>query len=160
MESLAGIEAFVLVVETGSVTRAADRLQTAKSSVSDSVRALEERLGVRLLERTTRHVRPTDAGRLFHARCRRLLDEADAARSEARAFQTAPTGRLRLSVPETFGDRYILPGLAGFLGAFPSVKVELVSDVRHVRLVEEEFDLPIRMAETPAPSLVPLRIAR
>jgi DNA-binding transcriptional LysR family regulator len=61
-------------------------------------------------------------------------------------------------VPESFGERYILPGLAGFLGSFPLVSVELVSNVRHVRLVEEEFDLAIRMAETPAPSLVARRI--
>jgi DNA-binding transcriptional LysR family regulator len=131
MESLSGIEAFVQVVETGSFTAAASRLQTAKSSVSDSVRALEERLGVRLLERTTRHVRPNDAGRLFYTRCRRLLDEADTARTEVRAFQTAPTGRLRLAVPENFGDRYILPGLPGFLAAFPTVRVEVISAARH-----------------------------
>jgi DNA-binding transcriptional LysR family regulator len=69
MDSLAGLESFARVVESGSFTSAAARLQTAKSSVSDSVRALEERLGVRLLERTTRRVRPTEAGRLRYTRC-------------------------------------------------------------------------------------------
>ena len=158
MESLNGIEVFVQVVETGSFTAAAGRLQTAKSSVSDAVRALEERLGVRLLERTTRHVRPNDVGRLFYTRCRRLLDEADTARAEVRAFQTAPTGRLRLAVPDDFGERYILPGLPGFLAAFPSVQVEFISAARHTRLVAEEFDLAIRMIETPAPTLVARRV--
>jgi DNA-binding transcriptional LysR family regulator len=158
MESLTGIEAFARVVETGSFTAAATHLQTAKSSVSDTVRGLEERLGVRLLERTTRSVRPTDAGMRFYARCRRLLDEADAARAEVRAFQSAPAGRLRVSVPESFGERYIVPGLASFLAAFPSVVVEVMSDPRHVRLVEEEFDLAIRVTETLAPTLVTRRI--
>lgn len=158
MESFAGMETFARVVETGSFTAAAARLQTAKSSVSDSVRALEERLGVRLLERTTRRVRTTEAGRLFYARCRRLLDEAEAAKAEARAFQAAPTGRLRIAAPESFAERYIVPGLAAFIAKFPSVVIDLVSGARHVRLVEDEFDLAIRVAETPEPTLVARRI--
>jgi DNA-binding transcriptional LysR family regulator len=158
MDIFAGIEAFVRVVETGSFTAAAAQLQTAKSSVSDIIRGLEERLGVRLLERTTRRVRPTEAGKLFYARCRRLLDEAGAARAEARVFQQAPTGRLRVAVPESFAERYIVPGLAGFLARFPSVAVELESSARYVRLVEDEFDLAIRIVETPEPTLVVRRI--
>jgi DNA-binding transcriptional LysR family regulator len=158
MDSFAGMESFARVVETGSFTAAAARLQTAKSSVSDSVRALEERLGVRLLERTTRRVRPTEAGRLLYARCQRLLDEAAVARAEARALRSAPAGSVRVAVPESFGERYILPGLGGFLARFPSVRVELVSGARHTRLVEEEFDLAIRIAETLEPTLVVRRI--
>ncbi|MBS0639625.1 MAG: LysR family transcriptional regulator [Acetobacteraceae bacterium] len=158
MDRLRGIEVFVRVVEDGSVTAAAASLQTAKSSVSDAVRALEERLGVRLLERTTRHIRPTGAGRLFYARARRVLDEAQAARDEVRLFQSAPSGRLRAAVPEAFGERFILPGLPSFLAAFPAVTVELLAAARHVRLVEEEFDVAIRMVAAPAPTLVARRI--
>ncbi len=158
MDSFAGLESFACVVESGSFTAAAARLQTAKSSVSDSVRALEERLGVRLLERTTRRVRPTEAGRLLYARCQRLLDEAAAARAEARALRSTPSGLMRVAVPESFGERYILPSLGGFLARFPSIRVELVSGARHTRLVEEEFDLAIRIAETPEPTLVLRRI--
>jgi DNA-binding transcriptional LysR family regulator len=158
MHTFAGMETFVRVVEAGSFTAAAAHLQTAKSSVSDIIRALEERLGVRLLERTTRQVRPTEAGKLFYARCRRLLDEAGAARAEARAFQQAPTGRLRVAVPDSFAERYIVPGLAGFVARFPSVAVELMSSARHVRLVEDEFDLAIRIMQTPEPTLVVRRI--
>lgn len=154
MERLAGLEAFVRVVETGSFTRAAADLQTAKSSVSETVRALEDRLGVRLLERTTRHVRPTDAGRLFHARARRALDDLGAAQDEVRAFQGTPAGTIRVAVPESFGERFIVPGLSPFLAAFPGVSVELVSDARHVRLVEDEFELAIRIVGSPAPTLV------
>ncbi len=158
MDSFAGLETFARVVECGSFTAAAARLQTAKSSVSDGVRALEERLGVRLLERTTRSVRPTEAGRLLYTRCQRLLDEAAAARAEARALQVTPSGLMRVAVPESFGERYILPGIGGFLARFPSIRVELVSAARHTRLVEEEFDLAIRIAEAPEPTLVVRRI--
>ncbi len=158
MDSFAGMEAFVRVVEAGSFTGAAAQLQTAKSTVSDTIRALEERLGVRLLERTTRRVRPTEAGQLFYARCRRLLDEAGTARAEARAFQQTPTGKLRVAVPESFAETYIVPGLAGFLARFPSVVIELEFAARHVRLVEDEFDLAIRIVETPEPTLVVRRI--
>jgi DNA-binding transcriptional LysR family regulator len=159
MESFAGFEAFARVVETGSFTAAATRLQTAKSSVSDAVRALEERLGVRLLERTTRSVHPTEAGRLLYSRCRRLLDEAEAARAEVQAIQEAPTGRLRVAVPESFAERHVVPGVAAFLTAHPTVAIDLVSGSRHVRLVEEEFDLAIRIMAEPAPTLVVRRIA-
>lgn len=158
MDSFAGLETFARVVETGSFTAAAERLQTAKSSVSDGVRALEERLGVRLLERTTRRVRPTEAGRLLYARCQRLLEEAAAARAEARSLRSTPSGLMRVAAPESFADRYLLPGLGGFLARFPGVQIELHSSARPVRLVEEGFDLAIRIAETLEPSLVVRRI--
>src|SRR5215510_2594768 len=93
MDSFAGLEAFAAVVERGSFTAAAAALQTAKSSVSETVRALEERLGVRLLERTTRLVRPTEAGSAFYRHCRRLLDDAANARNEAQAAHKKPAGR-------------------------------------------------------------------
>jgi DNA-binding transcriptional LysR family regulator len=127
VDSFSGLEAFARVVEAGSFTGAAARLQTAKSSVSDTVRALEERLGVRLLERTTRRVHPTEAGRLLYARCQRLLDEATAARAEARAMRSAPSGAIRVAVPDSFGERLIVPGLGHFLAKFPAIRVELAS---------------------------------
>ncbi len=90
MEAFTGIEAFARVVETGSFTAAAQALQSAKSSVSETVRALEERMGVRLLDRTTRRVRPTEAGTAFYRHCRRLLDDLALARSESQATQKEP----------------------------------------------------------------------
>ena len=145
-------------METGSITGAAARLQTAKSSVSDALRTLETRLGVRLLDRTTRHVRPTPAGQQFYLRCRRLLDDAGAALAEARGFQSAPAGRLRVAAPEGFAERFVVPGLGAFVAAFPQVDVQLVSGARHVGLVEEAFDLAIRIAEALSPTLVMRRI--
>jgi DNA-binding transcriptional LysR family regulator len=158
MDAFAGMQVFAVVVEKGSFTAAAAALGTAKSSVSDSVRALEERLGVRLLERTTRRVRPTDAGRAFHARCRRALDEAAIARAEAQALQAGPLGRLRVAAPEAFANRYLVPGLAAFLAAYPSVEVELLEAAAPARLVDEGLDLAIRTSPAPAEGLVVRRL--
>jgi DNA-binding transcriptional LysR family regulator len=159
MPAFFGIEAFVRVVETGSFTAAAERMQTAKSSVSETVRALEERLGVRLLDRSTRKVQPTEAGHAFYARCRRLLQEEEAARLEAQALQEMPVGRLRVAAPECFTARHLVPGLAAFFDAHPAVEIELVEMPGVARLVEDGFDLAIRVAEAPAPGLVVRRLA-
>ncbi|WPB84860.1 LysR family transcriptional regulator [Sediminicoccus rosea] len=159
MSAFAGIEAFVRVVEAGSFTTAAQRLQTAKSSVSAAVRGLEERLGVRLLDRSTRRVEPTEAGRVFYARCRRLLEEEAAARLEAQSLQEMPAGRLRVAAPECFAARHLVPGLASFLAQHPAVELELAESPGNVRLVEDGFDLAIRVVETPAEGMVVRRLA-
>jgi DNA-binding transcriptional LysR family regulator len=159
MSSFDGIEAFARVVECGSFTAAAEKLQTAKSSVSDTVRALEERLGVRLLDRTTRSVRPTEAGLGFYARCQRLINDAEAARAEAQAAHGALGGVLRVAAPEGFAQRYIVPSLVGFVNAHPGVDIELVEQAGAVRLVDDAIDLAIRIAEAPDGNLVVRRIA-
>jgi DNA-binding transcriptional LysR family regulator len=114
---------------------------------------------VRLLDRSTRKVQPTEAGQVFYARCRRLLEEETAARLEAQALQKAPVGQLRVAAPECFAARHLVPGLAGFLAAHPAIEVELAEAAGPVRLVEDEFDLAIRVAEAPAPGLVVRRLA-
>ena len=159
MEAFSGIEAFARVVETGSFTAAADALQSAKSSVSETVRALEVRMGVRLLDRTTRRVRPTEAGTAFYRHCRRLLDDLALARSEAQAVHKEPAGRLRIAAPDGFAQRFIVPGLPTFLAAYPTIEIELVAGTAALRLVEEGIDLAIRIVEKPEPSLVVRRIA-
>jgi len=159
MRAFLGLEAFIRVVETGSFTAAAERLQTAKSSVSETVRALEERLGVRLLDRTTRRVRPTEAGHAFYARCRQLLLEEEAARREVQALGAEPAGRLRVAAPECFAARHLMPGLATFLAAHPALRIEFVEHPGPARLVEDGLDLAIRVAESPAPGLVTRRLA-
>ncbi|WP_422000509.1 LysR substrate-binding domain-containing protein [Reyranella sp.] len=159
MDSFAGIEAFAAVVERGSFTAAAAALQTAKSSVSETVRGLEERLGVRLLERTTRRVRPTEAGTAFYRHCRRLLDDLAGARREAESTRRQPAGRLRVGAPDGFADRYIVPGLGGFLAAYPTLEIELVEAAAAADLVEQGLDLAIRVVERPEPKLVVRRIA-
>ena len=159
MDSFAGIEAFAAVVERSSFTAAAAALQTAKSSVSETVRALEDRMGVRLLERTTRRVRPTEAGAAFYRHCRRLLDELASARSEAQAAQKQPAGRLRIGAPDAFAERYVVPGLGTFLARYPTIDVELVEAAAAADLVEHGLDLAIRIVEKPEPRLVVRRIA-
>lgn len=159
MEAFAGIEAFARVVETGSFTAAAQALHSAKSSVSETVRTLEERMGVRLLDRTTRRVRPTEAGAAFYRHCRRLLDDLAQARSEAQAAHKEPAGRLRIAAPDGFAERYIVPGLPAFLAAYPTIEIELIAGSEAQRLVDEGIDLAIRIAEKPEPSLVVRRIA-
>lgn len=159
MDTFAGIEAFAAVVERGTFTAAAASLQTAKSSVSETVRALEERLGVRLLERTTRRVRPTEAGITFYRQCRRLLDDAASARAEAQAAHRQPSGRLRVGTPDAFAERYIVPGLGAFLARYPTLEVELIEAAAPADLVDQGLDLAIRIVEKPEPRLVVRRIA-
>jgi len=159
MHDLAGIEAFVAVVERGSFTAAAKALQTAKSSVSEAVRALEERMGARLLGRTTRSVAPTEAGAAFYRSCRRMLDELAAARTEAQARHKSPAGTLRVAAPDGFAPRFIVPGLPAFRAAHPAIDIELVEGAAAARLVDERLDLAIRIVARPEPSLVVRRIA-
>jgi DNA-binding transcriptional LysR family regulator len=123
MDSFAGIEAFAAVVERGSFTAAAAALQTAKSSVSETVRALEDRMGVRLLQRTTRRVRPTETGAAFYRHCRRLLDDVTSARNEAQVAHKQPAGRLRIAAPDAFAESYIIPGHGLFLLQYPTIEI-------------------------------------
>lgn len=159
MAAFAGVEAFAAVVETGSFTAAAAALQTAKSTVSETVRALEERLGVRLLDRTTRRVRPTEAGAAFYRRCRRLLDEDAAARAELRALRDMPGGTLRVAAPEGFAQRFLVPGVPALLAEHPGLAVEIVESTGFAKLVTEELDLAVRVARDPEPGWVVRRIA-
>ena len=159
MNPFDGIETFVRVVECESFTGAAERLQTAKSTVSESIKALEERLGVRLLDRTTRRVRATEAGRNFYARCQRLIAEAESARAEAQAAHGALSGTLRIAAPEGLARAYVAPSLVSFVNAYPGIDVELVEGAGVVRLVEDGIDLAIRIAQSPDENLIVRRIA-
>ena len=158
MDSFAGIEAFAAVVERGSFTAAATALQTAKSSVSETVRALEERMGVRLLERTTRRVRPTEAGAAFYRHCRRLLDDLASARNEAQAAHKQPAGRLRIGAPTASPSATSCPASAPSSRAIPP-STSSWSRRAAADLVEQGLDLAIRIVEKPEPRLVVRRIA-
>lgn len=153
-----GMAVFARVVEAGSFTRAAEELGLTKSAVSEQVRRLETRLGVRLLDRTTRRLAPTEAGRAYHAHARRALDAALAGEAEARALQAEPIGTLRVAVPETFARLHLNPLLPDLLDAYPGLKVELVEGVASVDLVADGFDLAIRVSESPADNLIVRRL--
>ena len=158
MNPFDGMMAFARVVEAGSFTRAADELGLTKSSVSDAVRRLEARLGVRLLDRTTRRVSPTEAGQAFYARARRALAEAAAGRAEAQALHSEPVGRLRVAAPEGFTRMHLAPAMPPLLAANPGLEIEVVEGAQTVDLVEAGFDLAIRIAEHPAENLVVRRL--
>jgi DNA-binding transcriptional LysR family regulator len=158
MDRLAGIPAFEGVVAAGSFAGAARALGLSVAAVSKQVRALEDRLGVRLLHRTTRQVRLTDAGERFHARCQHILAELEDAEREVAARQATPRGRVRVSAPMSFGERHLGPLVSAFLAANPDVEIDLVLDDRFVDILAEGFDVAVRIAELHDSSLVARRL--
>jgi len=140
---------FARVAEAGSFSRAAERVQLPKSTVSRRIAALEKRLGERLLQRTTRKLVITDFGQgvLDHARA--LSDEVDAALAFALSRQARPSGRLRVSMPGDFASTALEAPLAGFIRDYPEVALELDLSPRRVDLIGENFDLAIRMGALP-----------
>ena len=140
---------FARVAESGSFSRAAERVQLPKSTVSRRIAALEKRLGERLLQRTTRKLVITEFGQgvLDHARA--LSEEVDAALAFALSRQSRPSGRLRVSMPGDFASTALEQPLAGFIRDYPEVALELDLSPRRVDLIGENFDLAIRMGSLP-----------
>lgn len=159
MESLTDIAVFVQVVESGSFTAAAERLNLSKSVVSKYVSRLESRLGAQLLSRTTRRLSLTEAGTVLHERARRGLQEIDDAEAEVSRLQGAPRGTLRINAPASFGILHVAPALPEFLARYPDLSVDLHLDDRKLDMVEEGFDLSLRISELPDSSLVSRRLA-
>jgi DNA-binding transcriptional LysR family regulator len=159
MDRLTEMEAFVQVVDHGGFTDAARKMGLSKSAVSKHVSALEARLAVRLLNRTTRRVSPTEVGLAYYDRARSVLAEAEEADSMVTALQETPKGALRLSAPVTFGVRQLSPAVAGFLAAYPQVDVNMVLDDRFVEIVAEGYDLAIRIGHLADSSLKARKLA-
>lgn len=145
MGSLSDMLLFAAVVREGSFTRAARALGITKQTASERVAKLEDRLGARLIERTTRRLRVTDAGGLYDERCRSIVAQVEEAEREVRQRQAEPVGLLRVSAPVLYGRRYLAPVVADYLRRYPRSSVELLLADRRVRLVEEGFDLAIRI---------------
>ena len=143
-DRLLQLTAFARAAETGSFSRAARELGLSQPSVSRLVAALEARLGVKLLLRTTRRVVPTDAGRVFLERGRHALDELDAAEDAARGIDSL-RGMLRLVLPGAFATREIIPRLPPFLAAHPQLRLELLLSDRTDDLVAEGADMALRL---------------
>lgn len=137
---------FARVVSRGSFTEAARELGVPASTLSRKVSALEERLGVRLLERTTRQLRLTDAGELYYERCARLSREAEEADHSVMALQTSPRGTLRVTAPPFFAESNLAPVIAEYGRRCPDVQLVMILADRLVDLVAEGFDLAIRVA--------------
>ncbi|MEX3314085.1 LysR family transcriptional regulator [Sulfitobacter sp. PS-8MA] len=145
---------FVAVMETGSFVSAADRLKTSAGQASKLVSRLETDLGVRLLNRTTRSVSPTEAGQAYYDRLRPLLDEHDALDLDIRNISQTPRGRLRVSVPQTFGVVGLAPLLSRFAADYPEIELDVNFSDRAVHLVEDGFDLAVRIGRPQISSLV------
>ena len=143
--SLNRIVYFVAVVETGSFTRAAERLGITKAVVSQQITRLEADFRTALLIRTTRHVRTTDAGQAFYARCSSILKEAEHAFGELSASSTEPSGVLRLTVPFDYGVRVIVPALTPFTTRYPKCQVDVHFSDEIQALNTSQFDLAIRV---------------
>lgn len=149
---LSAVAVFVKVVEHGSFRGAAKAMAMPKSTVSRKVAELEERLGARLLQRTTRTLRLTDVGEQFHRRCARILSELEDAEHGVREMQEAPRGLLRVTAP--LGFRYLGPIVTELLAQHPELRVEVVCTDRMVDLVDEGFDAAIRFGKLADSSLV------
>ncbi len=159
MADLSELEIFVNVVDTGSFTAAARRLGVSKSHVSKQVSALEDRLGAQLLHRTTRSLSLTDAGQAFYERGSLILEQIEEAERAVTQLQTTPRGRLKISMPMTFGQRYVTPLLVEFMARFPELDVELDMSDRKVDVIDEGFDLAIRIGELQDSSLMMRKLA-
>lgn len=158
MSHLVEMEAFLVVVEAGSFTAAATRLSVTKSYVSRLVGRLEDRIGARLLQRTTRQLTLTEVGRTYYERCSEamlLLKEAEA---EAAELQSSPQGRLRISLPAAFTVDYLVSPLAEFKSRYPQLTVEALLADRKVDLLAEGFDVAVRIGDLPDSSLVARRL--
>ena len=158
LDSLTDIAVFVQVVDSGSFTAAADRLGISKSVVSKYVTRLENQLGARLLNRTTRRLSLTEVGRVFYERSRKGLADIEDAQSEVSRMQSEPRGTLRLNAPMSFGILHVAPGLPEFLKLYPDVTVDMNLDDRKVDVIEEGFDISVRISELPDSSLVAKRL--
>src|SRR5918994_466759 len=140
MDTFSGMRLFTEVVEGGSFSAAARRLGMAPSSVARGIGALEDELGVRLLNRTTRKLGMTEAGRLFHERSKRILVEVDDARLSVTQLEAEPRGTLRVSMPVVFGRLHVAPALPEFLACYPRLQIDLSLTDTFVDLVEELQD--------------------
>jgi DNA-binding transcriptional LysR family regulator len=160
LDNLQAMAAFVRVVESHSFTKAAGRLDTTPSSVSKRIALLEDHLGVRLLDRSTRRVALTDVGSEFYRRCSQILAEVEDAESAVSCLRKTPRGLLRVSGPVIFGELHLVPLVPEFLARWPEVQVDLSLNDRVVNIVDEGFDLAVRIGVLSDSSLVARKIAR
>jgi DNA-binding transcriptional LysR family regulator len=136
---------FAAVVDTGSFTRAAERLRITKAVVSQQVAELERETGTALLVRSTRRVHPTEAGRMLHARCALILREADDAFDELAQAAAEPTGTLHITAPNDYGIATVVPAVTAFVARYPACRVELMLQDQKLDLVSGEIDMAIRV---------------
>jgi DNA-binding transcriptional LysR family regulator len=158
LDRLEAMSILVTAAEAGSLSAASRRLGMPLATVSRKVSELEMRLKTRLLNRSSRHLTLTEAGRSYVAACKRILDDVGEAERAASGEYLAPRGELNITAPIVFGRLHVLPLVAAFLGAYPEVDVRMMLVDRMVNLVEEHIDLAVRIGELPDSSLVASRV--
>ncbi|SDP87989.1 transcriptional regulator, LysR family [Rhodoferax sp. OV413] len=159
MDRFLEMQTFSAVVDAGSFVKAAEVLGLSKAAVSRYVGELEARLGVRLLHRTTRRLSLTEEGQVFHARSKELLAGVDEAEAEVSSRSAAASGLLRINAPVTFGILHLAPLWGVFRRQHPKVSLDITLADRQVDLVEEGYDMAIRIATLPSSTLVSKRLA-
>ncbi|HRK95547.1 MAG TPA: LysR substrate-binding domain-containing protein [Rhodospirillales bacterium] len=153
------IASFVQVVASGGFTAAAARLGSSRAVVSKHVIALERRLGVQLLNRTTRRVVATEAGLAYYERCSRILADLEEADVAVSRLQAQPRGTLKVNAPMSFGTLHLTPALIAFAELYPELRVNLVLNDRFVDMLDEGFDVGIRIGKLEDSTLIVRRIA-
>lgn len=144
-----GVELFLQIVESGNLTEAAERLNLTRSAVGKGLARLEARLGTCLLQRSTRRQRLTEDGQAYYEHCLRALAELEAAESVLESGRQQPRGRLRVSVPLAFGHHYAAPALWALLDHYPELEIDLCFSDRMIDLVQEGFDMAVRIGPLP-----------
>lgn len=153
MDKLSGLVAFVKTADLGSFVAAGRALEISASAVGKSVARLEQEVGVRLLQRSTRRIQLTEEGRLFHARCRPILDELDDAQAMLSHTRDTPRGKLRVSAP-LIGYKFLLPLVPDFLARYPAVELDINFSDRAIDLIADGVDVAIRSGDLPDSRLV------
>jgi DNA-binding transcriptional LysR family regulator len=159
MDKFLEMKTFAAVVDGGSFVQAADALDMSKPAVSRHVAELEQRLGVRLLQRTTRKLSLTEEGRLFYGRCKTVLADVEVAEEEITSQSIAVKGLIKVNVPVSFGLLELAPLWPDFMSKYPDVELDITLADRMVDLVEEGYDIAVRIARLPNSSLISRRLA-
>lgn len=159
MDQLKAIESFVAVAQQGSFVKAAEKLGLSKAMVSRNVGELEAHLGVRLMQRTTRRLALSEAGAAYLQRCTQILAELEEANAAVSATAVQAQGRLKVTAPLTFGIRHLAPLWGEFLRVHPRVELEVHLNDRVVDLVDEGYDMAVRIGQLAPSSLIARRIA-
>lgn len=159
MDQITALRVFLCIAEEGSFSAAAQALSLSKSAVSKHIAALEDRLGARLFNRTTRQVSLTEEGRTYLRRATRILEELEEAAAAVGSMNSEPIGTLRVSAALSFGLRHVAPLLPEFLSRYPRLSVDLDFGDRFVDLIDEGFDVAIRIGDLPDSDLVARRLA-
>ncbi len=159
MDKLEAMNAFAKVVAAGSYAEAARRMGLTRSAVSKAVMELEHTLGARLLDRTTRRVSPTEAGRAYYERCLAILADVEDTEAQIANLHDAPRGVLRVNAPMSFGVRYLASTVADFMARYPELKIELILNDRLIDPLEEGVDVTVRIGALADSSLIARRLA-